>query len=295
MNATIIDGKKVAADIRSQLSREIKKLNAQQCFPKLEVILVGDNPASKVYVGMKQKDCEKVGIFGQTTTLDKTVEEVELLELIDQFNKDDSVHGILVQLPLPNHISENKVIERISPNKDVDGFHPVNRGKLLAGQDAFVPCTPAGMQELLKSYDYDPKGKHIVIVGRSGIVGLPFAVLMMQKKAWANATVTVCHTGSGDLQPYTKTADILVAAAGRPKVITADMIKPGAVVIDVGVNRVDDPTFDRGYRLVGDVDFDAVSQVAGAITPVPGGVGPMTRAMLLKNTVTSAKKLCNLL
>ncbi len=294
MQVTIIDGNKTAAKIRAELAREIEVLKTKKCFPRLEVILVGEDPASKVYVGMKQKDCEKVGILGQTTYLPESTSEAELLQLVQTFNNDDEVHGILVQLPLPKQISEKKVIETISPDKDVDGFHPVSRGKLLAGEDCFVPCTPAGMQELLKEYNIDPKGKHVVVVGRSNIVGKPFAVIMMQKQPWANATVTVCHTGSGDLKPYTTQADILVAAAGRPNVLTADMIKPGAVVIDVGVNRVDDDSVERGYRLVGDVDYQAALEVVSAITPVPGGVGPMTRAMLLKNTVTSAKKFHNL-
>lgn len=290
MSAQIIDGNATAEKIRNQLANEIVDLKAKGCFPRLEVILVGEDPASKSYVGMKQKDCEKIGILGQTTYLPEVTSEEELLTLVKKFNNDDSVHGILVQLPLPKQISEEKVIAAISPDKDVDGFHPINTGKMVAGEDCFLPCTPAGMQELLKEYDIDPKGKHVVVVGRSNIVGKPFAIMMMQKKEWANATVTVCHTGSGDLTPYTTQADILVAAAGRPAVVTADLIKPGAVVIDVGVNRVDDPQAKRGYRLVGDVDFEAAKEVASAITPVPGGVGPMTRALLLKNTVKSAKK-----
>ena len=290
MSAQIINGNAVAEKIRNELALEITALKQKGCFPRLEVVLVGDNPASHSYVGMKQKDCDKVGILGQTTYLPANTSEDELLTLIGKFNNDDSVHGILVQLPLPEHISEDKVIMAISPDKDVDGFHPINTGKMVTGKDCFLPCTPAGMQELLKEYDINPKGKHVVVVGRSNIVGKPFANMMLQKKEWANATVTVCHTGSGDLKPYTSQADILVAAAGRPNVITADMIKPGAVVIDVGVNRVDDPAAKRGYRLVGDVDFESAKQVASAITPVPGGVEPMTRALLLKNTVISAKK-----
>jgi len=294
VSAIIIDGKTVSERIHNQLEQQVKELAAKDCFPRLEVILVGEDPASKVYVGMKQKACEKIGIASTTTRLPADTTEEELLALVEQFNNDDKVHGILVQLPLPKHISEDRVIENISPEKDVDGFHPVNTGRMVAGQDCFLPCTPAGMQELLKAYNFDPKGKHVVIVGRSNIVGKPFAMMMMQKKEWANATVTVCHTGSGDLKRYTTQADILVAAAGRAKVITGDMIKPGAVVIDVGVNRVDDPTAKRGYRLVGDVDFEAAVDVAAAITPVPGGVGPMTIAMLMKNTVDSAKKYCKL-
>ena len=295
MSAIIIDGKATAEKIHLQLAGEVKSLGDKKCFPRLEVVLVGEDPASKVYVGMKQKACDKVGIISNTTRLPAETPQDELLALVHKFNSDADVHGILVQLPLPKHISEEKIIEAISPEKDVDGFHPVNTGRMVAGQDCFLPCTPAGMQELLKEYNFNPKGKHVVVVGRSNIVGKPFAMMMMQKKEWANATVTVCHTGSGDLKPYTLQADILVAAAGRPKVITGDMIKPGAVVIDVGVNRVDDPAAKRGYRLVGDVDFTAAVEIAGAITPVPGGVGPMTIAMLLKNTVVSAKKFCKLL
>ena len=295
MSAIIIDGKKVAEGIQTELSAETAALKERGVFPRLEVILVGDNPSSKAYVGMKQKSCEKVGIRSTTTHLPKETTEHELLEWIARFNADDAVHGILVQLPLPPQISEKSILEEILPEKDVDGFHPINRGKLAAGEDTFVPCTPAGMQELLKAYNFNPAGKHLVVVGRSGIVGLPFAVLMMQKKPWANATVTVCHTGSGDLTRYTRQADILAVAAGRPNTVTGDMIKPGAVVIDVGVNRVDDPSTERGYRLVGDVDFESAKEAAGAITPVPGGVGPMTIAMLLKNTVLSAKKFSKLL
>lgn len=295
MSARIIDGRATAEKIHLQLAGEVKLLAEKKCCPRLEVVLVGEDPASRVYVGMKQKACEKVGIISTTTRMPAETTQEKLLALVQQFNNDDSVHGILVQLPLPKHISEETIIEAISPEKDVDGFHPVNTGRMVAGQDCFLPCTPAGMQELLKAYNFDPKGKHVVVVGRSNIVGKPFAMMMMQKKEWANATVTVCHTGSGDLRPYTTQADILIAAAGRPKVITGDMIKPGAVVIDVGVNRVDDASAKRGYRLVGDVDFDAAVKVASAITPVPGGVGPMTIAMLMKNTVDSAKKFCKLL
>lgn len=294
MSATIIDGKVVAEKIRHEVEEEVQSLQKQGVFPRLEVVLVGDNPASQGYVSMKQKACERAGIRSTTTRLPKETSEKELLDLIARFNGDPSVHGILVQLPLPAHLSEKVVLETVSPEKDVDGFHPINRGRLASGEDTFVPCTPAGMQELLKAYNFNPAGKHVVVVGRSGIVGMPFAVLMMQKKLWANATVTVCHTGSGDLAQYTRQADILAVAAGMPNFITGSMIKPGAVVIDVGQNRVDDASCERGYRLVGDVEFETAREVAGAITPVPGGVGPMTIAMLLKNTVTSAKKICKL-
>ncbi len=294
MSAVIIDGKKVAETIHQQVAEEVTALKEKCVVPRLEVIMVGDNPSSQAYVRMKQKACEKVGIRSATTHLPAETAEDQLLEVVRTFNEDESVHGILIQLPLPKHISEKRVLEAVRPDKDVDGFHPINRGRLANGEETFVPCTPAGMQELLKAYGYDPAGKHVVVVGRSGIVGMPFAVLMMQKKPWANATVTVCHTGSGDLSRYTLQADILAVAAGRPNFVTGAMIKPGAVVLDVGVNRVDDPADPRGYRLVGDVDFTSAVEVAGAITPVPGGIGPMTIAMLLKNTVISAKKICKL-
>ncbi|MDZ7317260.1 MAG: bifunctional methylenetetrahydrofolate dehydrogenase/methenyltetrahydrofolate cyclohydrolase FolD [candidate division KSB1 bacterium] len=294
MSAILIDGKAVAEKIYAQLTEEVAELKQKGIVPRLEVILVGENPASKSYVGMKQKACEKIGIASATTHLPESTPESELLAWIDRFNQDPAVHGILVQLPLPNHISEKRILESILPEKDVDGFHPVNRGRLAVGEETFVPCTPAGMQELLKAYDFNPAGKHVVVVGRSAIVGMPFAVLMMQKKPWANATVTVCHTGSGDLSRYTRQADILAVAAGRPNTVTGDMIKPGAVVLDVGVNRVEDPSNPKGYKLVGDVDFASAVETAGAITPVPGGVGPMTIAMLLKNTVISCKKFCKL-
>lgn len=290
MSAQIIDGKATANKIQDNLAKEVADLKKKQCYPKLAVILVGEDPASQVYVRFKEKACEQVGIISETIKLPSDTKEKELLDLLDKLNADFSVHGILVQLPLPDQISDDKVLERVSPDKDVDGFHPINRGKLVAGQDTFLPCTPAGIMTLFQEYNIDPTGKHIVIVGRSNIVGKPFAIMMMQKKKWANATVTVCHTGSGDLTPYTRQADILVAAAGQARMITADMVKEGVIVIDVGVNRVEDSSAKRGYRLVGDVDFEAVKEKARAITPVPGGVGPMTIALLLKNTVHSARK-----
>ncbi len=290
MSAQIIDGKATANKIQDNLAKEVADLKKKQCYPKLAVILVGEDPASQVYVRFKEKACEQVGIISETIKLPSDTKEKELLDLLDKLNADFSVHGILVQLPLPDQISDDKVLERVSPDKDVDGFHPINRGKLVAGQDTFLPCTPAGIMTLFQEYNIDPTGKHIVIVGRSNIVGKPFAIMMMQKKKWANATVTVCHTGSGDLTPYTRQADILVAAAGQARMITADMVKEGVIVIDVGVNRVEDSSAKRGYRLVGDVDFEAIKEKARAITPVPGGVGPMTIALLLKNTVHSARK-----
>ena len=277
MSARIIDGNKIAESILQELGKEIAQLKEQDCHPRLSVILVGDNPASKVYVGRKQKACEKLGILSETLHLPAETTEGELLALLHRLNSDSCVHGILVQLPLPKQISAAKVIETILPEKDVDGFHPVNRGRLAVGEECFVPCTPAGIQQLLLRNDFTPEGKHVVVVGRSSIVGMPFAQMMMQKQKGANATVTVCHTGTADMRQYTRQADI------------ADMVKPGCIVIDVGVNRIDDPAAAKGYRLVGDVDFEAVKEIAGAITPVPGGVGPMTIAMLLSNTVKAAK------
>ena len=284
----LIDGKKTAEKIHNELLETVKQLKKENCQPKLTVILVGDDPASKVYVGHKQKACDKVGIVSETLLLPEDTTQDELLSKLKVLNRDKSVHGILVQLPLPDQISENKIIEAIVPDKDVDGFHPVNRGKLVSGENVFQPCTPAGIQYLLKEYHINPSGQHVVIVGRSNIVGKPLAVMMMQKKEWAIATVTTCHTGSADLERYTSQADILVSAVGRPGTITSDMVKDGAVVIDVGTNRVKDETRKSGYRLCGDVDFEAVQSKVSAITPVPGGVGPMTIAMLLKNTVDSA-------
>lgn len=291
MGALIIDGKKTATKIKEGLKTKVDSLKQNGCIPHLSVVLVGEDPASKVYVGMKQKACENIGMSSETIKLDTDTTEEYLLELVAKLNNDPGVHGILVQMPLPKQINPSKVIEAIRPDKDVDGFHPVNRGRLVSGEDCFVPCTPAGMQELMLDHGFDPAGKHVVVVGRSGLVGMPFSIMMAQKKNGANATVTICHTGSGDLTPYTRQADILIAAAGRPNTITADMVKDNVVVIDVGVNRVDDPESAKGYRLVGDVDYGPVKEKAAAITPVPGGVGPMTIAMLLKNTIKAAENL----
>lgn len=289
MSAIILDGKAIAADIMADLKSEVTRLQRLGCEPQLVVILVGDDPASQVYVGRKEKGCAEIGIQSQTIRMDAGISEEDLLRQLQDLNQRADVHGILVQLPLPRHISTDKILTAIDPKKDVDGFHPVNRGKLMAGETCLMPCTPAGVQEILKRSGINPEGKHVVVVGRSMIVGMPFAVMMMQKKPWANATVTLCHTGTRDLGAYTKRADILVVAAGRPKTITAEMVTPGTVVIDVGTNRVDAPETTRGYRLTGDVEFDSVSQIAGAITPVPGGVGPMTIVMLLKNTLQAAE------
>ncbi len=291
MAAILIDGKKIAAEVKAELGPRIDALKKRGIVPNLTVVLVGDDPASKVYVSMKKKACEELGLQSETLYLPQETTEAELLTLIEKLNRTASVHGILVQMPLPSQISETRIIEAISPKKDVDGFHPLNVGKLVAGTPAFVPCTPAGVLELLLRYQFSPEGKHVVIVGRSNIVGKPLANLLFQKSSTGNATVTVCHTRTKNLGEHTRQADILIAAAGRPHTITADMVREGVVVIDVGVNRVDDPTAKRGYRLVGDVGFGPVSEKAAAITPVPGGVGPMTIAMLMKNTVQAAENL----
>lgn len=289
MSAIIIDGKQVAADIRSELKAKVEKLKTTAGItPGLAVILVGDDPASKSYVTAKEKACAEIGLFSDDNRLPADCPQERLLQLIDRLNRDPRIHGILVQLPLPRHIDEAQVIMAIDPSKDVDGFHPVNVGRMVIGEKAFLPCTPHGVLQLLLRSGIQVAGAHAVIVGRSNIVGKPLANLLLQKTATGNATVTICHTGTRDLAHFTRQADIVIAAAGRPKTITADMIKPGAVVIDVGVNRVEDPQAPRGYRLVGDVDFEAVRAKASFLTPVPGGVGPMTITMLLHNTVQAA-------
>jgi methylenetetrahydrofolate dehydrogenase (NADP+)/methenyltetrahydrofolate cyclohydrolase len=282
---TIIDGKKVAKDIRAELKTDIDKIKeGGRGVPGLVAILVGEDPASQIYVRNKAKSCDEVGIKTKTETPDTTISEEGLLSLIESYNKNKNYHGILVQLPLPKHINENKVIEAISPKKDVDGFHPISVGNLVIGNDAFRSCTPAGIQELLKRYKIETKGKHLVVIGRSNIVGKPIANIMLQKKEFANSIVTVCHSAAKDISVYTKQADILVAAIGSPEIVKAEMVKEGVVVVDVGINRVEDSGRPKGYRVVGDVKFDEVSEKASFITPVPGGVGPMTIAMLLKNT-----------
>jgi len=290
MSAKIIDGKAIAAEIQEELKERISTLVNEGRRPGLAVILVGDNPASKVYVGMKEKTSAGLGFYSTAHRLGKETTQEELLELVSQLNDDERIHGILVQLPLPEHIDEKLVIESISPAKDVDGLHPLNMGKLVIGLDCFRPCTPAGVQELLVRSGVELKGKHVVIVGRSNIVGKPLAVMLMQKARGADATVTVAHSRTNNLPEVVRSADILVAAIGRAEMIPGDWIKPGAVVIDVGTNRVDDPSARRGYRLVGDVHFSSASQVASMITPVPGGVGPMTIVMLMANTVASAER-----
>jgi len=282
---TILDGKKIAQDIRNELKADIEKLKSSGSeVPGLVAILVGDNPASESYVKGKAKACAEIGMRATTEKYPYDMTEDELLQLIESYNNNKQFHGILVQLPLPKHIDEDKVIEAISPKKDVDGFHPISVGNLVIGKPAFRSCTPAGIQELLIRYKIETKGKHLVVLGRSNIVGKPIANIMLQKKEFANSIVTVCHSAAPDVSYYTKQADILVAAMGSPKFVKADMVKDGVVVIDVGINRVEDKSTKKGYRLVGDVDFDEVSKKSSYITPVPGGVGPMTIAMLLKNT-----------
>ncbi len=289
MTAVIIDGKQVARDFRDELTKQVTELKAKNIVPGLGVILVGDDPASASYVKAKEKACHQIGIYSDNRQLPTETTESELLEIIDAMNSDPKINGILVQLPLPKHINESKVLLAIKPEKDVDGFHPMNIGKMVAGEKAFLPCTPNGIIQLLIKSNVTIEGAHVVVVGRSNIVGKPIANMLIQKKAGANATVTVCHTRTKNLASFTKQADIIIAAAGRPNTITADMVKQGVVIIDVGVNRVEDASKKRGYRLVGDVDFEAVKEKASMITPVPGGVGPMTITMLLYNTVESAK------
>ncbi len=292
MAATIIDGKAIADQIRSEVklaSGELKQTNG--IVPGLAFILVGENAASQVYVRSKGKACEEMGFYSVTERKPATITQHELLSLIHQFNNDPKIHGILVQLPLPGHIDEATIIEAIDYRKDVDGFHPVNVGKLVLGHECLRPCTPAGVQELLVRSGNDPSGKHVVVVGRSNIVGKPVMNILLQKQRGANGVVTITHTGAKDMSVYTKQADILIAAIGKPEAITGDMLKPGCVVIDVGINRINDPNTSTGTRLVGDVHFQSASQVAKAITPVPGGVGPMTIAMLMKNTLQAASTL----
>lgn len=286
----LIDGKKVAADIRSELKTKISQLKAEgKNVPGLVAIIVGDDPASQIYVASKGKACEEIGMRTKTEKLNSDISETELVSIIQSYNQNKDYHGILVQLPLPKHINEDKIIETISHKKDVDGFHPISVGNLVIGKDTLASCTPAGIQELLIRYKIETKGKHVVVVGRSNIVGKPIANIMLQKAEGANSIVTIVHSAAEDISYYTKQADILIAAIGKPEMIKADMVKDGAAVIDVGINRIDDPAKPKGYRIVGDVDFENVSKKASFITPVPGGVGPMTIAMLLSNTFKAYK------
>lgn len=288
MSAELIDGKLLAQEMKEELKNRVLKLNDQGVTPGLGVILVGDNPASKSYVTSKEKACERIGIFSDDIRLSESISEEELLVHVERMNHDDKIHGILVQLPLPGHIDENKIINAITPEKDVDGFHPVSVGKMILGQDAFLPCTPHGILKLLERYNVKTEGAEVVVIGRSNIVGKPVANLLMRKDKPGNATVTVCHTRTADLLSHTKKADIIIVASGYPHTLTADMVKEDVVIIDVGINRVEDPTRERGYRLIGDADFDTLKDKVKKITPVPGGVGPMTITMLLYNTVKSA-------
>ena len=288
MSAIIIDGKQVAADIRAEVAQKVVELKKNGKNACLAVILVGENPASVSYVTGKQKALAEVGMQDRSVHLPENTTEEDLLKLIEQLNNDDTVHGILVQLPLPKHINEDKVIMAISPEKDVDGFHPVNVGNMMIGRPGFLPCTPHGIIVLLQRMGIETSGKHAVVIGRSNIVGKPVSVLLAQKSV--NCTVTLCHTGTKNLPEITKQADIVVVASGHPHTLTGDMIKEGAVVIDVGVNRIPDSSKKSGFRLVGDCDFDDLKEKASFITPVPGGVGPMTIAMLMVNTLESAEK-----
>jgi methylenetetrahydrofolate dehydrogenase (NADP+)/methenyltetrahydrofolate cyclohydrolase len=288
--AELIDGRAIAKKVRADVARRAEKLVARGIHPGLAVVLVGEDPASVVYTTSKGKAAQEAGMYSVNIRLPADTTQSDLLGRVDALNADPRIHGILVQMPLPKHIDADTVIRRIDPAKDVDGFHPVNVGKMLIGErDGFIPCTPAGIQVLLKESGVSTPEKNCVVIGRSNIVGKPMAALMIQDNADANCTVTVCHRHTADLAAHTRAADILIVAAGRPRMVTRDMVKPGAVVIDVGTNRVEDKTAKSGTRLTGDVDFDAVREVASRITPVPGGVGPMTIAMLMANTVRAAE------
>jgi len=283
----LIDGAKLADQVKAEVAGRVAELKARGITPGLSVVLVGDDPASAVYVGAKERTCIELGMHGETIRRPATITQPELLAIVERLNDDPKVHGILVQMPLPKHINADAIVRRIRPDKDVDGFHPVNVGKLLIGEkDGFAPCTPAGVLHMLKAYDVPTAGADCVIIGRSNIVGKPMAALMVQ--AGVDATVTICHSRTRNLGSHTRRADVLIVAAGRPAMVTADMVKPGAVVIDVGMNRVPDAKRKSGTRLSGDVDFDSVREVASLITPVPGGVGKMTIAMLMANTVRAA-------
>lgn len=290
MTAQIIDGRAIAADIREEVAREAAELAAVGVRPGLAAVLVGDDPASISYVTSKARTCEEVGIYSETFHLPAGISQDDLLRVIGDLNADSRFHGILPQLPLPPHIDERVILDNVDPAKDVDGLHPVNLGRLLRGEmSGALPCTPSGIMEMLNRTGNIPEGKHVVVVGRSTLVGRPLALLLSNKAHGANATVTMCHTGTPDIGLFTRQADIVVVAAGRPNTLTAGMVKPGAVVIDVGTNRIEDASRERGWRLIGDVDFPTVKEVASWITKVPGGVGPMTIAMLLVNTVRAAR------
>lgn len=290
MSAIVIDGVEIAQQVRLEVAQDVEALQRDRgVVPGLAVVLVGDDPASASYVRSKERACQEAGIFTETLRLPQHASQTEVLELVQRLNTDTRFHGILTQLPFPSQIDEAAVIRSLDPAKDVDGLHPFNIGLLAMGQPRFVPATPLGVQQLLLRTGHDPAGRHVVVCGRSNLVGRPLSVLLSQKRQGANATVTLCHTGTREMAGITRQADILVAAMGRPGAIKADMVKKGAVVIDVGINRIEDAGRRRGYRLIGDVEYEEVSGVAGAITPVPGGVGPMTVAMLLVNTVKAAQ------
>ncbi len=289
MPAQIINGDEIAKQIRTEIKAEVDKMKAKGVEPGLAVIIVGEDPASQVYVRKKGEACNDMGICSETLRLPASTTETELLKLVDKYNNDPKFDGLLVQVPLPKHINEEKVLLRIDPSKDVDGFHPMNVGKMVIGADCYLPCTPHGVQELLIRSGNDPAGQHVVVLGRSNIVGKPVSCILIQKSKGADATVTICHSRTKNIPEITRQADILIAAIGKPKFVTADMVKNGVVVIDVGVNRIPDATKKSGTRLVGDVDFENVVKKAKAITPVPGGVGPMTITMLMQNTVHAAK------
>ncbi len=291
MTAEVISGTELARTIREEIRGQVSEFEAAHgSVPGLATVLVGEDPASQAYVGMKNRAAQEAGIHSRQITFPAETSEAELLGCVEGLNADPGIHGILVQLPLPEQVREEVVLEAVAPHKDVDGFHPVNVGRLQAGVPGVLPpCTPKGIVEILLRSGHDPEGKHAVIIGRSNIVGRPMASLLLQKGRGGNATVTVAHSRTRDLAEVARQGEILIVAIGRPHFVTASMVRPGAVVVDVGVNRVDDPNSERGYRLVGDVAFDEVREVAGAITPVPGGVGPMTIAMLLSNTLQAAK------
>ncbi len=290
MPADLIDGRAIAKKVRAEAAERAEKLAERGIKPGLAVVLVGEDPASVVYTSAKSKAADEAGMYSLNLRLSADISQADLLARVDALNSDPKIHGILVQMPLPRQIDPDTVIRRIDPAKDVDGFHPINVGKMLIGErDGFIPCTPAGIQVLLRESGVKTPGKNCVVIGRSNIVGKPMAALMLQDNENANCTVTVCHRRTADLKAHTRSADILIVAAGRARIVTAEMVKPGAVVIDVGTNRIDDPTTKSGTRLTGDVDFESVREVASKITPVPGGVGPMTIAMLMSNTVRAAE------
>ena len=289
METKLLKGKPVSNHIKSSLSKLISNLKEDGIVPGLAAVLVGDDPASHVYVRSKSKVFESNDCFSETYKMSKDSSEVEILDLIDKLNNDSRIHGILVQLPLPNHLDSKKILNKVNPSKDVDGFHPLNLGSLFEGNPNFIPCTPNGIIQILDYYKIETSGKHVVVIGRSNIVGKPMFALLAQKFKVGNATVTMCHTGTKDTSYYTKQADIVIAAVGVPEMLNSDMIKEGACLIDVGINRVEDNSSDKGYRLVGDIDIKSVMGKASSITPVPGGVGPMTITMLLYNTVLAAQ------